>query len=100
MPAECRREATRCVFSKASICIGAQQISEVDVGISELPSVEWPQLLRDFDKRQHSRRKSWFADLCDLQIPALFSNGDYKCVLKPRDNVVLLLYGHLGYTMF
>ena len=49
MPAECRHEATLCLFSKASICIGAQQISEVDVGISELPSVEWPQLLRDFD---------------------------------------------------
>jgi len=43
MPAECRREALG-LFSKASICIGAQQTSEVDVGVSELSSVEWPQL--------------------------------------------------------
>ncbi len=45
------------------------------------------------------KRAYWFTDLRDLHIPAFFSDGDYKRVLEPGDNVIVLPYGHLGYSM-
>jgi hypothetical protein len=44
-------------------------------------------------------RAYWFTDLRDLHIPAFFSADDYKQVLKPGENVVVIPYGHLGYSM-
>jgi hypothetical protein len=45
------------------------------------------------------RRSYWLTDLADLHIPAFFSNGDYKRVLKPDDNIIALPYGHMGNSM-
>lgn len=45
------------------------------------------------------KRAYWFTDLRDLDIPAFFSDGQYRQTLKPGDNVVVLPYGHLGYSM-
>jgi len=35
----------------------------------------------------------WFTE---LRVPAFFAHGDYKRVLKPGENVVVLPYGYLG----
>jgi hypothetical protein len=45
------------------------------------------------------KRAYWFTDLRELHSPKFFSNGDYKRFLEPGDNVVVLPYGHFGYSM-
>lgn len=40
----------------------------------------------------------WFTDLRKLRTPAFFSQRDYKRVLRPGDNVIVLPYGYLGYS--
>lgn len=40
----------------------------------------------------------WRTDL-GSNVPAFFEDGGYKEVLKPEDNVVVLPYGHRGYSM-
>jgi hypothetical protein len=45
------------------------------------------------------KRAYWFTDLRDLDIPTFFSDGQYRQTLKPEDNVIVLPYGHLGYSM-
>jgi hypothetical protein len=45
------------------------------------------------------KRSYWFTELRDLNVPAFFSTGDYMRVLKPGDNIIVLPYGHLGYSM-
>jgi hypothetical protein len=45
------------------------------------------------------RRSYWFTDLRNLHTPAFFSQGEYKQVLKPGDNVIVLPYGNQGYSM-
>lgn len=45
------------------------------------------------------RRSYWFTDLRDLHIPVFFSHGEYKQVLKRGDNIIVLPYGHMGYSM-
>ena len=45
------------------------------------------------------KRAYWFTDLRDLDIPAFFSDGEYRQTLKQEDNVVVLPHGHLGYSM-
>jgi hypothetical protein len=41
-------------------------------------------------------RSYWFTDLNDLQSPVFFSQGMYKQVLKPGDNIIVLPY--LGFS--
>jgi hypothetical protein len=45
------------------------------------------------------KRSYWFTELHNPYLPAFFSAGDYKQVLKPGDNIIVLPYGYLGYSM-